>query len=198
MGLAPGSGSLARVPDPDLKTARLHLRRFTAADAAALADLHADPRVMRYIDNGKPVAREETVSATLPRILDQYAQLPAGLGRSALIEKSSGRFVGWVGLGPSSSVGLAVGTDYELGYRLHPDFWRCGYASEAAKALVDHAFAEHALPRIVATTMTVNLASRRVMENAGLRYVRTFFEQWPEYIEGAEHGDVEYALDLET
>jgi RimJ/RimL family protein N-acetyltransferase len=63
---------------------------------------------------------------------------------------------------------------------------------------VDFAFAEHAVPRIVATTMTVNVGSRRVMENAGLRYVRTFFEEWPEYIEGAEHGDVEYALTWEA
>jgi RimJ/RimL family protein N-acetyltransferase len=191
-----GSASLARVPD--IETERLRLRRFTTDDAVALAELHADARVMRFIDDGRPVARELTVRETLPRILGQYAQVPAGLGKSALVENPSGRFVGWVGLGPSSSVGLAVGADYELGYRLHPGFWRRGYASEAAKGLVDYAFAEHALPRIVATTMTVNLGSRKVMENAGLRYVRTFFEQWPEYIEGAEHGDVEYALDLEA
>jgi len=42
--------------------------------------------------------------------------------------------------------------------------------------------------------MTVNIASRRVMEKAGLKFVRTFFLDWPDYIEGAEHGDVEYAL----
>jgi RimJ/RimL family protein N-acetyltransferase len=181
-----------------METERLRLRRFTLDDAAALADLHGDPRVMRYIDDGKPVARELTVGNVLPAILDQYVRLPAGLGKSALVEKSSGRFIGWVGLGPGSSVGLAPGSGHELGFRLSPEFWRRGYASEAAKALVDYAFAEHALPRIVATTMTVNLGSRGTLENAGLRYVRTFFEQWPEYIEGAEHGDVEYALDLAT
>ena len=60
---------------------------------------------------------------------------------------------------------------------------------------MDFAFSAHAVPRIVATTMTVNVGSRRVLENVGLRYERTFFEQWPEPIEGAEHGDVEYALD---
>jgi RimJ/RimL family protein N-acetyltransferase len=43
--------------------------------------------------------------------------------------------------------------------------------------------------------MTVNLGSRRVMEKAGLKYVRTFFQDWPEVIEGGEHGDVEYALE---
>ena len=42
--------------------------------------------------------------------------------------------------------------------------------------------------------MAVNLGSRRVMEKAGLRYVRTFHQEWPERIEGEEHGDVEYAL----
>jgi RimJ/RimL family protein N-acetyltransferase len=42
--------------------------------------------------------------------------------------------------------------------------------------------------------MVVNVASRRVMEKAGLRFVRTFHQQWPDYIEGEEEGDVEYAL----
>jgi RimJ/RimL family protein N-acetyltransferase len=38
------------------------------------------------------------------------------------------------------------------------------------------------------------VASRRVMEKAGLTYVRTFHQEWPHRIEGEEHGDVEYAL----
>lgn len=48
--------------------------------------------------------------------------------------------------------------------------------------------------RVVAQTMAVNRASRRVMEKAGLTLARTFYQAWPDYIEGAEHGDVEYAL----
>ena len=42
--------------------------------------------------------------------------------------------------------------------------------------------------------MAVNVASRRVMEKAGLRLVRTFHQPWPDHIDGAQHGDVEYAL----
>ncbi len=42
--------------------------------------------------------------------------------------------------------------------------------------------------------MVVNAASRRVMEKAGLTLVRTFHQEWPDKIEGDEHGDVEYAL----
>ncbi len=48
--------------------------------------------------------------------------------------------------------------------------------------------------RVVASTMTVNIASRRVMEKAGLTLERTFHQEWPDRIEGAEQGDVEYAL----
>jgi RimJ/RimL family protein N-acetyltransferase len=48
--------------------------------------------------------------------------------------------------------------------------------------------------RVYATTMVVNVASRRVMEKAGLRYIRTLSQPWPYPIEGDEHGDVEYAL----
>jgi hypothetical protein len=42
--------------------------------------------------------------------------------------------------------------------------------------------------------MTVNMASRRVLEKAGLSLVRTFYAQWPTHIEGAEHGDVVYEI----
>jgi RimJ/RimL family protein N-acetyltransferase len=49
--------------------------------------------------------------------------------------------------------------------------------------------------RVVAEAMAVNLASRRVMEKAGLRLVRSFHQPWPYPIEGDELGDVEYALD---
>ena len=45
--------------------------------------------------------------------------------------------------------------------------------------------------------MVVNAASRRVMEKAGLRFVRVFHEPWPDRIEGDEQGDVEYALTLD-
>jgi RimJ/RimL family protein N-acetyltransferase len=48
--------------------------------------------------------------------------------------------------------------------------------------------------RVVAFTMTVNNGSKRVMEKCGLTFRRTFVQEWPEHIEGDEHGDVEYAL----
>ena len=51
------------------------------------------------------------------------------------------------------------------------------------------------MQRVVAGAMAVNTASRRVMEKAGLKLVRTFHQPWPYPVEGEEFGDVEYALD---
>ncbi|MGH6656935.1 MAG: GNAT family N-acetyltransferase [Actinocrinis sp.] len=175
-----------------LESSRLLLRRFTGADLDELAALHGDPAVMRYIDDGRPVPRAVVARQSLPAILREYRRLPAGLGCFAAVDKRTGRFLGWLSLRPATSLGLTGGT--ELGYRLRPAAWGHGYATEGARALIDMGFNNLGLERVVATTMTVNTASRKVMEKVGMTLVRTFFEDWPEYIEGAEHGDVEYAL----
>ncbi|MFC6085890.1 GNAT family N-acetyltransferase [Sphaerisporangium aureirubrum] len=178
-----------------LETGRLVLRRFTEADAEDLARLHGDPAVMRYIDDGRPVPPSVVASETLPGLLREYRELPDGLGCFAATGRATGEFLGWLSLRPATSRGLRGGT--ELGFRFLPAVWGRGLATEGARALVQEGFTRLATERIVATTMTVNHASRRVMEKAGLSLVRTFFEEWPEYIEGAEHGDVEYALGRE-
>jgi RimJ/RimL family protein N-acetyltransferase len=165
-----------------VETGRLVLREFVESDVDLLAWLLGEPRVMRYIEDGKPVSRADVERVVLPKVL--------GGGWWAAHVKESGAFIGWFELSP---VGGGVA---ELGYRLHPDFWGRGYATEGAAALVEHGRAA-GLTRIVGYAMTVNAGSRRVMEKVGLKHVRTFHEQWPDYIEGAEHGDVEYALDLD-
>ena len=84
--------------------------------------------------------------------------------------------------------------EVELGYRLLKSAWGKGYATEGSRALIHKGFAALGVQRVVAFTMVVHVASRRVMEKAGLRLVRTFHQPWPDYIEGEEEGDVEYAL----
>ena len=83
----------------------------------------------------------------------------------------------------------------ELGIKIGPqDLRGKGYATEGARALIRKGFAELGVRRVFAQTMAVNTASRRVMEKAGLAHVRTFHEDWTDPIEGAKHGEVEYAL----
>jgi RimJ/RimL family protein N-acetyltransferase len=172
-----------------LETERLILRSLTDADVENLFVLDSDPAVMRFINGGKPTPREVIETATLPQLLGDYGR-GDGYGRWAAIEKATGEFVGWLSLRPDEGDLEQV----ELGYRLRQSAWGKGYATEGSQALVDKGFSELGARRIFATTMTVNVASRRVMEKLGLKYVRTFHESWPETIEGTEEGDVEYAL----
>ena len=60
--------------------------------------------------------------------------------------------------------------------------------------MIRKGFTELGVKRVYAETMVVNIASRRVMEKAGLRYIRTFHQDCPERVPGDEHGEVEYAL----
>jgi len=173
-----------------LETERLVLRRFTADDVDLLVELDSDPEVMRYINGGEPTPREEVEREILPAFLRWYER-PGGFGFWAAEEKATGEFVGWFHLRPAK--GDPPG-HVELGYRLRRAAWGKGYATEGSRALVEKAFAELGVERVYATTMVVNEASRRVMEKAGLRFVRVFHADWPVRIEGDEHGDVEYAL----
>ncbi|AQZ64287.1 GCN5-related N-acetyltransferase [[Actinomadura] parvosata subsp. kistnae] len=166
-----------------LETERLILRRFAESDADELFRLHNDPEVMRYLNGGKPTPRQVILDQTLPRFIES--------GFFAALERRSGDFLGWFHLrapegGPED--------EPELGYRLHKAAWGQGYATEGSLALIGKAFAELGARRVFAQTMAVNLGSRRVMEKCGLRHVRTFHMDWPDPIEGTEHGEVEYEL----
>lgn len=173
-----------------LKTERLVLRRFTESDADDLFDLDGDPEVMRYLTGGKPTPCDKIRDETLPRFFDYYERF-AGFGYWAAVERSTGEFLGWFAFHPPEGRGPE---EAELGYRLRRSAWGKGYATEGSRALIRKGFAELGVRRVVAETMAVNTASRRVMEKAGLAHARTFHREWREPIAGAEHGEVEYAL----
>jgi RimJ/RimL family protein N-acetyltransferase len=173
-----------------LETDRLLLRRFTEADVDNLVELDSDPEVMRFINGGRPTSREEVRNDILPAFLAYYQRF-AGYGFWAAVEKSTGEFLGWFHFRPPPDADV---DDVELGYRLRRSAWGKGYATEGSRGLIRKGFTELGVQRVFAETMAVNLASRRVMEKAGLRLVRTFHQPWPDHIDGEEHGDVEYAL----
>jgi len=173
-----------------LETERLRLRRFTDDDVENLVELDGDPAVMKFINGGRPTPRAEIEDEVLPAFLGYYERFE-GYGFWAVVEKSTGRFLGWFHFRPAKG---APPGEIELGYRLRRSAWGKGYATEGSRALIEKGFVELGVERVVAETMVVNVASRRVMEKAGLRLVRTFHQPWPDYIEGQEEGDVEYAL----
>jgi RimJ/RimL family protein N-acetyltransferase len=183
-----------------LETERLVLRRFTTADVDNLVDLDGDPDVMRFLTGGTPTPRAVIQHEILPRILGYYEQFD-GYGLWAAIERSTGEFLGWFSLKPSED---GSPDDVELGYRLRKSAWGKGYGTEGSRALIRKGFTEFGARRVFATTYQDNLASRRVMEKAGLTFVRSFRLTPADLAaEGAFHAtaeeiwdgdDVEYAL----
>ncbi|HEV3309469.1 MAG TPA: GNAT family N-acetyltransferase [Chloroflexota bacterium] len=149
-----------------------------------LFDLDQDPDVMRFITGGRLTLRDEIENDILPTFLAYY-QRYAGYGFWAAIEKCSGDFVGWFHFRPQQGGGS---DDIELGYRLRKSAWGKGYATEGSRALIRKGFTEFGLQRVFAETMSVNIASRRVMEKSGMTLVRTFHQEWPFSIEGKERG----------
>jgi RimJ/RimL family protein N-acetyltransferase len=176
-----------------LETERLLLRRFTEADVDDLFELDSDPAVMRYINGGEPTPRAEIEKDILPAFLEFYDQFE-GFGFWAAIEKSTGEFLGWFHFRPKEGAAL---DEPELGYRLRKSAWGKGFATEGSRALIRKGFTEFGVRRVVAETMVVNIASRRVMEKAGLEFARTFDGEWPISIPGDEHGDIQYSLSRE-
>ena len=172
-----------------LETPRLALRQFTEDDVANLFDLNNDPQVMRYITGGRPTPLEELRDEVIPFHLAVYERLDR-LGTWAA-ESAAREFLGWFHFRPGPGPDI---TNVDLGYRLRRSAWNKGYATEGSRALITMGFTDLGVERVFGHTMTVNAASRRVLEKCGMTLVRTTPYEGPDVIEGSEHGEVEYAL----
>lgn len=149
-------------PTVHLETERLLLREWADSDADAFATINADPAVMEFF----PAALDRAQSdAFLARIRGDMAR--DGYGLYALETKSGGELIGFTGLArPSFDAPFMPAT--EIGWRLARRAWGEGYASEAAKAVVDRAFGSLGFEDLVSFTAEWNLPSRRVMERIGM------------------------------
>lgn len=153
----------------ELETPRLWLRQWTEADFPAFADLCADAETMRYFPS---VLTQAQSDAMAQRCLDLINQ--RGWGFWAVEEKSSQQFIGFLGL-HVPSVGLPFSPCVEIGWRFARTHWGKGLATEGARAALDLAFQELALPEVVSFTALSNLRSERVMQRLGMvRDEKTF------------------------
>ncbi|GIJ43523.1 GNAT family acetyltransferase [Virgisporangium aliadipatigenens] len=170
---------------PVLRTERLVLVPLADEHLDLEVELDSDPEVLRFLF-GRARSRDEVAVAHERRMA---AAVPVdGLGNWMAFTPEDD-FVGLMMLPPTDQPGAA-----ELGYRLLRRHWRQGLASEASRALLAHGFDTVGLARVIATTMTVNTGSRRVMERLGMRYVRTFHLEFDDPVPGTEQGEVEYEI----
>jgi RimJ/RimL family protein N-acetyltransferase len=155
-----------------LETSRLILRSFQDEYIDRLAELMANRDFMRF--SLGPYTREQTRSVLQKFLSWNQAGLPS---QFAVIFRGNNELIGYCGFLHQEVDGR---NEIEIGYRLHPDYWNRGLASEAAQVVRDHAFRDLNLPKVISLVHPDNIASRRVAEKNGMKIEReTVFRGFP-------------------
>ena len=155
-----------------LETPRLILRPFGEKDVDLMSELMANPDFMRF---SLGVYNREQTKAFLEKILSwEHCGLPS---QFAVIYREGGALIGYCGFFHQL---VDATNEIEIGYRLHPDYWNRGLATEAATAVRDHAFSDLNLSHVISLIHPDNVASRRVAEKIGMLFERqTVFKGFP-------------------
>jgi RimJ/RimL family protein N-acetyltransferase len=143
---------------------RILLRSLTEDDLDPLAAIFADPEVTRFI--GGPRTRAQ-VEARLHELMAGYAR--DGFSKWAVVLRATGATIGRCGPMRETIEGR---DEVEIGYDLAKEHWRCGIASEAARAALAHCFDALHLPRVISIIAPENAASQGVARRLGMRYER--------------------------
>lgn len=146
-----------------LTTDRLRLEPFDERHLDGLHAMNRLPEVMRFI-TGKPETLEQT-RAAIEVVKGRWAQY--GFSWWVFVERGTGRVIG---AGCIQYLGRDPANPHEIGWRLVPDKWGRGYASEAARAMAGWAFDSLGAPLLCAVCKPDNLDSARVMQRLGMRY----------------------------
>jgi ribosomal-protein-alanine N-acetyltransferase len=142
-----------------VETERLVLRKWNDEDAALVAHIYAKSEVMEFIPGGVWTADRTARAIARMRELD----IEHGYGFYPVVVKSLGKVIGHCGLGR-----LEQTPEIEVAYLLDSAYWGQGYASEAARAIIAHAFSRVNLSRIVAVAFPENVRSISVMRSIGM------------------------------
>lgn len=149
-----------------IETERLCLRTWRNEDLLPFAKMNADPRVRKFYPSLLNREESDAAVARYRRMheLDGFCFFVAEL-------RETSSFVGFIGMQRMSfqlpAVSLPV---VEIGWRLTPEVWGKGLATEGARAVLRFAFAQIQLTEIVAIAVPINLQSRRVMEKLGMTH----------------------------
>ncbi|MEV4999631.1 GNAT family N-acetyltransferase [Nocardioides sp. LML1-1-1.1] len=165
-------------PPLPLRTERLVLRTVRPGDRAAIGAYCADPEVTRYLPF--PALDEEGLDGRMERMLGGTAPAEVGEMLSLAVEHE-GTLVGDLMLRLSAAHGPDLPPSIaELGWVFAPSYAGRGFATEAARALVDLAFTAYPLHRLIAQLDPRNTASARLCERLGMTHEAHTREDYPD------------------
>jgi RimJ/RimL family protein N-acetyltransferase len=149
-----------------IETARLVLRPPVPDDLRPLAQINADPEVMRYIGGGRVRSFEETADG-VSRAIREWDD--RGYGMLSVARRDTGEYIGWVTLTVPTFLPEVLPA-IEIGWRLARRHWGQGFATEAAREALHFGFLSCGFDSIISIRHVDNDASRRVMEKLGLHF----------------------------
>ncbi len=144
------------------RTARLVFRPFAHEDLDEFATVLCDPDVMRFVDNGQPASRD-VAALWIARSRKNVERF--GYGTGAVIERASGRFIGWAG------IARPEGVPEEIVYGFAKAAWGKGYGTELVEGLIRFSFGQLRLPELRATAYPENLGSHHILSKHGFEHV---------------------------
>jgi len=148
----------------EFETERLRLRQWQESDFESFAALNADPEVMKYFPEQLSCQASNDMADKIRSLI-----MDRGWGFWALEVKGGESFIGFCGLHIPTAT-LPFSPCVEIGWRLSSAHWGKGYASEAARGVLNIAFEQLDFPEIVSFATVGNHRSRRVMERIGMKY----------------------------
>lgn len=147
-----------------IETPRLILRDFAMDDWKPVQEYASDPQVVKLLAWG-PNSAEQTIDFVRRTIEEARQAKRRKFGLAVTLKEEDGRVIGGARLDLTARYREA-----DLGYVIHRKFWGKGYATEAARGLLELGFGRLGLHRVVASCSPENPASRRVLEKAGMRH----------------------------
>ena len=148
-----------------LRSERLLLRPWRDADRAPFAVLNADPVVMEHFPSTLTRAESDLFADSIAAYLDEHGWGTYAVEVVATDDRPGIPFIGYVGLAAPDWLGAV-----EVRWRLAREHWGCGFATEAARAVLDDGFTRLDLDEVVAITVPANVRSRAVMERLGMTH----------------------------
>ena len=160
-----------------LDTERLIIRDFKADDKEVLYQISNNPEVLKSFHHHKGSLPMEEVEEWISASIRDSGREPRRHYSLGIESKDLEKLIGHVGLG---------NVDYKyrkafLGYFLHPDFWKNGYASEAVTGLIDYAFNVLNLRRIEAYSDFDNNKSQNFLKKLGFAEEGVLRENYQKY-----------------
>ncbi len=156
-----------------LETNRIILREFMLNDLEEFHTLETNEDVLKYLTNYPKRTLEES-KEILCQVIEQYRNFKTG--RLAMFDKATQGFVGWCGIKFNTHKRHIYENFYDLGYRIHPNYWGNGLATEASIACLSYGLNELEITKINAIVNIHNTQSVKVISKVGFSYKESFLE----------------------